>query len=523
MAPVFLFAQQGLQGMNYQAIARDALGSPVLSQSVCMRFTIHTGSGGPILYQETQTCTTNGFGVFTHKIGMGTATQGTFAAIPWSAANQYLQVEMDENCTNNYVDMGTSELLSVPFALYAANSPSSNGNVNGTTNYVGKFTPNGSTMGNSQIFDDGSHVGIGWNGPINLLDVNGNACVGQAYAGVYNAPTNGLIVQGSVCIGYYSPMNLLDVNGAAAFGQAYAGVYTAPPNGMIIQGNVAIGYHNAINMLDVNGGMAVGVAYAGVDTASPNGMIIQGNVAIGWNKALNLLDVNGGAVIGSAYAGIVTAPSNGLAVQGRLGVGVDTPSYPLTVMTATNRNGIVQTDGNVKIGTFVGSSNGQFGTQSNHDLGFFTNDGAIQLMLKTTGSFGIGTTTPGYLLEVNGTAGKPGGGSWTTSSDRRLKTNINDYNAGLNELMNVHPVSYEYNGINGLPTNIKYVGVIAQELKEIAPDMVGTFTGKDGNEYYNVDPSAFDYMLINAVKELKKQNDKQQAEIDQLKKLINQK
>lgn len=110
------------QGMNYQAIARDNSGNPILNTHICMRFTIHSGSGsGPIQYQETDTLVTNGFGLVIVKVGMGIVVQGIFNTIPWSAGNQYMQVEMDMTGTcSSWTDMGASQLLTVPYAMYSA-------------------------------------------------------------------------------------------------------------------------------------------------------------------------------------------------------------------------------------------------------------------------------------------------------------------------------------------------------------------------------------------------------------------
>ena len=118
------------------------------------------------------------------------------------------------------------------------------------------------------------------------------------------------------------------------------------------------------------------------------------------------------------------------------------------------------------------------------------------------GRVGINDTSPSYTLECNGSAGKPGGGSWSNSSDKRLKKNIKSFSKGLDLIEHVRPVSFEYNGKDDLPTDQEYVGVIAQELKKIAPFMVSEYVGNDGETYLSVDPSAFDFVLINAVKEL---------------------
>ncbi len=113
-------AQSGLSGINYQAVARNSNGTVLANQAVTVRFTIRGGSAaGPVQYQETQNATTNALGLFTLQIGRGTPASGTFAAVPWSAANQYLQVEV--NPGSGYVTLGTNQLMSVPFAQFAAN------------------------------------------------------------------------------------------------------------------------------------------------------------------------------------------------------------------------------------------------------------------------------------------------------------------------------------------------------------------------------------------------------------------
>jgi len=133
---------------------------------------------------------------------------------------------------------------------------------------------------------------------------------------------------------------------------------------------------------------------------------------------------------------------------------------------------------------------------------------------KASTYVGIGTTAPAYLLHVNGDAAKPGGGSWTVASDQRLKKNVSAFTQGLDVLTKVKPVWFDYNGEAGMPTNKTYVGVIAQEMQQIAPYMVGSFTYQDTTgkkaEYLDYDANALTYILVNAVKE-------QQGQMEQLK------
>lgn len=114
---------QAPEKLNYQAIARAANGNALTSQTIKLRLTVKDGSAtGTIVYQETDTATTNQFGLFTTAIGAGTPTSGTFSNIDWSTGDKFLQVEFDPNGGNTFTDMGTTELLSVPYALYAETS-----------------------------------------------------------------------------------------------------------------------------------------------------------------------------------------------------------------------------------------------------------------------------------------------------------------------------------------------------------------------------------------------------------------
>jgi hypothetical protein len=149
--------------------------------------------------------------------------------------------------------------------------------------------------------------------------------------------------------------------------------------------------------------------------------------------------------------------------------------------------------------------------------------GAIKGVNGATDStkVGIGTSAPAYLLHVNGTAAKPGGGSWTVASDQRLKKNVSAFTDGLDVLTKVKPVWFEYNGQASMPTDKRYVGVIAQQMKEIAPYMVGRFTYQDTTgkktDYLDYDANALTYILVNAIQEQQKQMEQLKKEKDALK------
>lgn len=114
---------QGLSGIHYQAVARNAGGGVLVSQPVKVRFTILDGNGPAALvqYMERHSTSTTPQGLFTLDIGKGTPEAGSFSSIPWNKASQYLRIDLDAANNNNFVTLGTVPFMSVPYAQYAAN------------------------------------------------------------------------------------------------------------------------------------------------------------------------------------------------------------------------------------------------------------------------------------------------------------------------------------------------------------------------------------------------------------------
>jgi hypothetical protein len=133
---------QAPQSFPYQTIIRDAQGDVVANQNVSLRMTIIQGPlPGTNVYQETHTVMTNAFGLVNLEIGGGTtgATLNDFSAIDWSTGDYHVRVELDLAGGSNYTLMGTTQLQSVPYALYAETS----GSGGGTTYQVGDFAQGG--------------------------------------------------------------------------------------------------------------------------------------------------------------------------------------------------------------------------------------------------------------------------------------------------------------------------------------------------------------------------------------------
>jgi hypothetical protein len=108
------------QAIPYQAVARNAAGVPLTNQPIRVRFSIRDSIvSGPIVYRETHSATTNAIGLFNLNLGTGTVVTGTFSGINWGKNAKFMQVEMDPAGGTSYVDLGTQQMLSVPYALRA--------------------------------------------------------------------------------------------------------------------------------------------------------------------------------------------------------------------------------------------------------------------------------------------------------------------------------------------------------------------------------------------------------------------
>jgi hypothetical protein len=138
------------QAFSYSAVARNGLGNPLINQNVGIQFSILKGSTvGPIQYQENQFTTTNQFGLFNLTIGTGAIQQGTFSTINWGNDSYYLKVGLDAIGGTNFQTMGTTQFLSVPYALYAGNTSNQSYQILSLSNDTLRLTNGGSVyLGN---------------------------------------------------------------------------------------------------------------------------------------------------------------------------------------------------------------------------------------------------------------------------------------------------------------------------------------------------------------------------------------
>lgn len=128
-------------GFNYTAVARDAQNNALINRAIAIQFSIVQSSPtGTVVYREGHTTTTGADGTFNLVIGYGTPQTAIFSTINWSNDAYYLKVGMDANGGSNFVDLGTTQLISVPYALYARSAGSANSGQNiGYVHHIGEL------------------------------------------------------------------------------------------------------------------------------------------------------------------------------------------------------------------------------------------------------------------------------------------------------------------------------------------------------------------------------------------------
>ncbi len=162
-ASVFLPKQAGAQSpekLSYQAVIRDASDNLVTEQSVGMQISILQGSvSGTTVYVETQNPSTNANGLVSIEIGAGTVQSGDFTTIDWANGPYFIKTETDPAGGSTYTITGTSQLLSVPYALHAKTAETVTGTITETDPLFGAWDKStGISITESQISDLGGYI-----------------------------------------------------------------------------------------------------------------------------------------------------------------------------------------------------------------------------------------------------------------------------------------------------------------------------------------------------------------------------
>lgn len=325
---IITFAQAP-QGFNYQATVRNSTGNLIVNQNVNFKFNIMLNSATSVpVFSETHFAPTDDLGQVNLIIGQGTATTGNFSTINWGTGNYFLGIEL--NTGSGYVAMGTTQLLSVPFALYAnsaGNSQSSiptlasvlavNNSANNTkitnladpTNaqdavtkgYLDNLDNSKWLKNGNNVYYNSGNVGIGTTNPTFGLEVMSNSL--EARRGIlmshYTDNNNASTIMLSKYRGTYSqpqPVQNQDYTGGLIF-TAYNGVtnLSETPMGSVVIGTKVVGNVTATSVpQDLY--FATNATTTQNDSYPQNAvrMVVShnGNVGIGTTTPLRTLHVN---------------------------------------------------------------------------------------------------------------------------------------------------------------------------------------------------------------------------------------
>ncbi len=204
--------------LSYQAVIRNGSNALVKSQSIGMRINILQGSAsGASVYVETQTPTTNTNGLASIEIGGGTVVSGNFSTINWANGPYFVKTETDPGGGTNYSISGTNQLLSVPYALYAAtagnNTPGPQGPI-GATGATGPQGPSGANGANGNNGINGTAVLNGTTNPTSGIGADGDFYINTTSNTLFGPKSSGTWPAGISLIGATGPQGAIGLTGA---------------------------------------------------------------------------------------------------------------------------------------------------------------------------------------------------------------------------------------------------------------------------------------------------------------------
>ena len=236
-----------------------------------------------------------------------------------------------------------------------------------------------------------------------------------------------------------------------------------------------------------------------ISLTADGGACLKASAGGGGYNGIESYSASGYGIFGSSDS---TAGVNG---QSAFGVGVAGSSadgWGGTFYSAFGAGLEASTNSGVAL-QVIGSSSGSVGATVSGPQGINVTKGGISI----TGTAHTGTTSQ-LSLSLN-SATKPTSNTWTIASDSRVKTNINPYTKGLETILAINPITYDYNGKAGFDTaGTGNIGIIAQDVLNVIPESINTFYAKlneedeEKTELYNFDSHALTFILINAIKQL---------------------
>lgn len=427
--------------MSYQAVIRNSSNGLVTNSAVGMRISIlQTSPSGTAVYVETQSPTTNANGLASIEIGGGTVVSGSFSTIDWANGTYFVKTETDPNGGNNYSITGTSQLLSVPYALFAKTAETLTGGISEGDPIFSGSTASGITNTDTAY----------WNNKLDSSSI------------IWKRSANDIFFNdGKVGIGTSNPawrLHIIDTLSSANFSSAIS--------------------------LDVISGNQQDYVYKGLSSR------LSGTT--GNNDAIWALS---DGINSQSNYGTYSYARNAVINRGVWGGAFNTNTDPNGINYGVTGVARQSEYLNIAVGAFA--ENGS--TTSSNNYGTYTRASS----LTSGANYGIyseasngGTNYAGFFngdVTITGTLANP--------SDAKLKSNIKQLNNAMPIIRQLNPVEYDYKKeFSGkklnLPQNHQY-GFVAQEIQTILPELVsnqkinlgtiggGDVDGVDSNSNYN--------------------------------------
>ena len=549
-----IFAQSP-EAFKYQAIARNASGNVIANQNVSFRISIlKTSETGTTIYVETHNLTTNNFGLANLNIGEGSPVSENFSTIDWATDKYFLKVEMDAAGGTSYQPMGTSQLLSVPYALFSKNA----GNAQTYTAGIG-IDITGTTINNTA---PDQTVTLTGEGATSVSGTYPNFTISSTDTNTTYTAGTGIDITGTT-INNTAPDQTVSLTGQG--GTTVSGTY---PNF-----NISSSSDNNKWLLNGNSGTVPGTNFLG--TTDSVDLVIRTNnlerMRITTKGQIETYNTGKSVFIGEGAGANDSLSNNHNVFIGYLSGYSNTTGYN----NVANGSGALYYNTTGYNNTANGSNalyynttgihnvaNGSYALCDNTTGNSNTANGFQALYSNTTGCY---NTAIGYSAFLNGTnfynstaighnanitasnqirlgnssvtsiGGQVG---WTTLSDMRFKKDVKENVPGLDFIMKLKPVTYYLNmdaiakftntpdslrlkDAEALKGKMLQTGFIAQDVEKAASECGFEFSGVDApkneNDYYGLRYAEFVVPLVKAVQEQQTTIDKQQKEIESLK------
>ncbi len=501
------------QGFAYQAVARDATGSPLASQSVLVRALFRSGGpAGAVSYEETHSLNTNDYGLVSTILGQGTVVSGSFDALDWSGTDYNLEIQVNGFTVSN------APMQAVPFAKIATSmsladledvDPAgvANGQVLKWNGSAWTPAPDNGGGGSSQWTTTASNIHYS----------TGNVGIGDATPAA------------TLTVGEGDKFQVAGADGDVTFTDDDATIRfpatSAPNSPMMLQ--FASGVQNADRMvlahspnfstwglqykdtIDAYRFLASGVSVFSVNLGSQR-------VGIGEDLPAAKFHVNTNSSTAFPHLLLEEADANDYA-RLMLQNGSGATNWQVAGLTSV-------TPGNARLNFFHSSEGNIMTITGEQRVGVRAPNPSHDIHLIHTSGAGSTNASQGLKLQNEGTANQSwtlytvnnGGelwiyagtnnvgrfavtGAYTVISDERLKTNIRPMPSTLSNVMQLEPMTYRYTHQEASANNS--LGFLAQSVAPLFPELVN-YTAGDGTEAtYTMDYAGFSVVAIKAIQE----------------------